>query len=351
MNCVIISAKFSPPQMSHFAAISALFKELGHSPYLLLHPSYQSKLDDIEAQVYYINQIDTMPVMDVAMVYNMSLHDTKILSRLKKGNNFKSFFVYHEPWYGMSYWIRDFFRGGVKMLMLPRLVAIHYFAKKLLKTVDCVILSSERGKEQYLKKDVKYNSTYKVFPLVFKDETKNIPYQEREYFSYIATASKEKNFPLFINFISHYLPIDPNLKVQIITKSDISKYWNHELDKYVRNGRILLQTGRNLENREINLALMRSSCTWLYYHHSTQSGVLARSFMCGSPILASNQGFQEFINGKNGLICSSGQFDDLYKSYNEICKKKEQMSKNSRESFRMFDYKEFKNAFFEILDR
>lgn len=350
MNCVIISAKFSPPQMSHLASISMLLRELGHIPYLLLHPMYMSKLDDSGAIIYYLDQIDNMPAMDAAIIYNMSLQDTKILTKLQKVNNCKTFFIYHEPWYGIDYWIKEFFHGGVKMNMLPRNVVIHYFAKKLLKMVDCVILSSERGKEQYIKSDIKYNNMYKVFPLVFKDETINLPHQKREYFSYIATANKEKNFPLFIDFIAHYLPVDSSMKVQIITKTNIKEFWRPELDKYVENGRLLIQSGRNLDNEEINIALMRSCCSWLFYHHSTQSGVLARAFMCGSPVLASNQGFQKYINGANGIICESEKLDDLYVAYQKIRQNCEIMSLKSKESFKMFDYKSYMDSFKNILN-
>lgn len=139
---------------------------------------------------------------------------------------------------------------------------------------------------------------------------------------------------------------------QIVTRSNISEFWDESLDKYVKEGRLVVQAGRNLSNEEINSALERSICTWLYYYHSTQSGVLGRAFMCGSPVLCSTSGcFKNYVHGNNGVICKGNSIEELYSAYKDICKNNEQMSQEAKKSFEQFEYSNSVKAMREILEK
>ena len=350
-TAVIVSAKFTPGHISHLKAFYFLFNKLGYKTILLLNVCYRNIFDE-NVCVKYLDEEWEETRADVILIYNMSQIDTKIIKALKgKSEKCKTLFVYHEPWYGIKKWVMDVMRRKVKLMVLLKNIVIHYYAVKLIRTVDIVLLPSEKAIDIYTKCDVKYNREYNEFPLIFTDETVGSAKEKRCYFSFIATADKEKNFPLFIEFIKSTLKNDSDFMSQIVTRSNISEFWDKKLDKYVKEGRLVVQAGRNLSNEEINSALERSICTWLYYYHSTQSGVLARAFMCGSPVLCSTSGcFKNYVHGNNGVICKGNSMEELYDAYKDICKNEEQMSREAKKSFAQFEYSNSVNAMREILE-
>lgn len=349
---VIVSAKFTPGHISHLKAFYCLFCKLGFETMLLLNEGYKNIFsEDVFAK--YLDEDWKEIRADVVLIYNMSRMDTRIIKALKrKTERCKTLFVYHEPWYGMEKWVVDVLKRKVKPIVLLKNIAIHYYAVKLIKIVDIVLLPSEKAINIYTKYDIKHNRFYKEFPLIFTDEVVGSKKGKRCYFSFIATADKEKNFPLFIEFITNALRSDPNFMAQIVTRSNIAEFWNMELDEYVKNGQLVVQSGRNLTNEEINSALERSVCTWLYYYHSTQSGVLARAFMCGSPVLCSTSGcFNNYVHGNNGIICKGDSMEELYGAYKEIYKNSEKMSIEAKKSFAQFEYSNSVDAMREILEK
>lgn len=339
-RAIIVSAKYTPGHISHLAAFYWLFIKLNYDTTLLLDERYRGVFDNTIC-VEFLGDKTEFKASDITLIYNMSTIDSKIVRRIKEKNAKNiTLFVYHEPWYGTKKWIIDVATKRVKPVLLLKNIVIHHFAKKILKAVDVVLLPSQKAVDVYKKYDDRINNNYRLFPLIFTDEVRNISSSKREYLSYVATADKEKNFPLFVEFIKKYFPIDDSLKVQIVTRTDIGEFWDEALQQYVDNSRLVVQAGRNLSNEEINEALISSSCTWLYYYHSTQSGVLARAFMCGSPVLCSSSGcFKDYVDGSNGLICTGDTLTDIYETYCRIIKDNERMILGARESFAKFDYR------------
>ena len=351
-NVVIISAKFTPGHISHLAAFYLLFNEMGYNPILLLNTKYEGSFDK-DCQIIYLREdFSEYPSAEIALIYNMSTIDIPIVNNIRKVNKSnKTMFVYHEPWYGYWKWVKDVLNKKVKPIVLFKNIGIHQYAKRILKKSDIVLLPSKKAVEVYRMKDIRYNKNAVEFPLIFSNESIDFSL-ERSYFSFIATADKEKNFPLFISFISKYLNEDKEFKAQIVTRSDISEYWNKTLDQYIEQGRLIVKAGKNLTNNEINEALTMSNCTWLFYYHSTQSGVLARAFMCGSPVIASTVGCMgKYVNGRNVIICESDRLEDLYKTYCLIRSKNKQMSEEALLSYKQFDYSSSIGKMREIINR
>ena len=351
-TAVIVSAKFTPGHISHLKAFYCLFCKLGFRTMLLLNKGYKNIFSE-DVVVKYLDEDWKETKADVVLIYNMSQIDTRIINALKKkSESCKTLLVYHEPWYGIKKWVADVMERKVKPILLIKYIAIHYYAVRLIRTVDTVLLPSEKAVDVYTKHDVKHNRAYKEFPLIFTDEVSDSIKGKRCYFSFIATANEEKNFPLFIEFIKNALKRDSDFMAQIVTRSNIAGFWNKELDEYVKNGRLLVQSGRNLTNEEINNALERSACTWLYYYHSTQSGVLARAFMCGSPVLCSTSGcFKNYVHGNNGVICKDDSIEGIYAAYKEVYENNEKMSIEAKKSFAQFEYSNSVDMMREILEK
>ncbi|WP_233185630.1 glycosyltransferase [Thermotoga sp. SG1] len=81
--------------------------------------------------------------------------------------------------------------------------------------------------------------------------------------------------------------------------------------------------GRPLPNSEINRAYKESFCIWNVYRRSTQSGVLPKAYMFGTPVIANDIGsFLEFVRPEETgkIISLSVDLDEILKNVLEIRK-------------------------------
>ena len=103
----------------------------------------------------------------------------------------------------------------------------------------------------------------------------------------------------------------------------------------INSGTLRLSYGRPLTNLEINQAYERSFCVWNVYRRSTQSGVLPKAFMFGTPVIASNLGsFPEFVrDGENGYLVDDYSFESLYRKLILVNENIGIMSQNCRNTF------------------
>jgi glycosyltransferase involved in cell wall biosynthesis len=99
--------------------------------------------------------------------------------------------------------------------------------------------------------------------------------------------------------------------------------------------RIVVHCGRPLSNDEINLCFAQSICVWNVYRRSTQSGILAKATMFGTPVLASEAGsFREFITDhQNGRLLRDASLDTVLQAYEDIRSNLNRYTSLSREKF------------------
>lgn len=335
----IMSAKFSPGHFSHMLAYYKLFEELDYQPYLFVDNRYNSFLRDYkEFQSIIINtSFDVIP--DILLIYNLSSKDMKYVKQLKRKNaNLKVYFVYHEPWYGFKRWICDVIKHNESVIDNIKALGRFIFSKSVIKNANKVILSSNKAVDFYVKNCIKYNKNYVLFPLVFIDESidnNTSLIKEKKYFSFISTAAAAKNFDLFIKYIKYRSRKDKDALFQIATRTDISRYIDSEIKSLIDNNRLIVIHGHSLTNDEINYAYAISCCTWMLYRRSTQSGVLCKAMMFGSPVIASDIGsFKEFVDGSNGIVLSQNySFQDIDNAYGSIMSELESFSQNARKTF------------------
>lgn len=335
----IMSAKYSPGHFSHMLAYYKLFEESNYQPYLFVDNQYNSFLRDYNEfkSIVLDTYFDVIP--DILLIYNLSSKDMKYVKQLKRKNaKLKVYFVYHEPWYGLKEWVYDLIKHNESMVHSFKALGRYIYAKPVLKIADKVILSSNKAVDFYKKNCIKYNKNYDLFPLVFTDESSSDNtslIKDKKYFSYISTAVAAKNFDVFIKYIKYRSRKDKNALFQIATRTDISSYIDSEIQSLIDSKRLIVNYGHSLSNAEINHAYAISCCTWMLYKRSTQSGVLCKAMMFGSPVIASDIGsFKEFVDGSNGIVLNENySFQDIDKAYGSIMSELESFSQNARKTF------------------
>lgn len=334
-NIYIMSAKFAPGHFSHLLAYYELFNANNYNSILYLDEHYNLFIQGTKYNYITIgSNINKIP--DVLFIYNLSTKDCNIIRKFKKLNpNLHIIFVYHEPWWGIANCIENFMLKKESFQETIRALGRYFYAKRVLQLSHKVILPSKKALLQYKYKCVKYNANYTVIPLIFTDEChEKINLKNKRYFSFISTVSNSKNFEKFIEFLKYKANENNTLQFQIVTRSDISKYIDNDIKQLVKEKRLILNYGHPLSNTEINEAYNNSYCTWLYYQRSTQSGVLCKSFMFGTPVIASDVGdFKNYIHKNGCLLKTNANFDDIDNALIQIRKNLKIFSFNARKTF------------------
>jgi len=193
--------------------------------------------------------------------------------------------------------------------------------------------------------------------LMFEDESELCDLElSRTYISYIGTIAKDHAFLEFINSAIYIIDnnIFPAYQILIATKSDLPKHVVSRIAPYILNNRMVVKSGRPFTNKEINHFFQSSIVVWNAYKRSMQSGVLAKSYMFGSPVIISENNESEFfIDGKTGVkVSSSYDAVEIAESIRVVSKNFTKMSANVRSMFLdKFHYKSMEFIFLNILKR
>ena len=330
MEIFISSLKFSPGHLSHIIGYARLFKEIGYKVTLWLHESYKKMMPEKDFQVMWYP--DFFPKnIDILFLYNASIVNHVVCKKLKQSSA-KIIYVYHEPWESFEQYLKE----GLKQALKASVA--HYYSTRVLKYTDLVIVSSNYALKLYSRNDKKYNDNVVMIPLLLDDELKQeIDFSKKEYVSYIGHAVKGHTFDKYIELIKWIYTSGSTMKFEIATRTDIGKMIKNDetLQKMINSGTLRLSYGRPLTNSEINQAYERSFCVWNVYRRSTQSGVLPKAFMFGTPVIASNVGsFPEFVrNGENGYLVNDYDFKNIYQRLLGIRENILTMSMNCRNTF------------------
>lgn len=341
MRVCVVSLKFSPGHFSHMIAYAELFRELGHDVFLFLSKDYSKMIEEQEIPVLFFGEDVHYPEADFVLFQNVSTINHKVAAHYRKAGS-KILYVYHEPFDSISEYLKEGIKQAVKA------VAAHYFSVKLLKLCNLVIVPSNFALKLYRRSDIKFCKNVVVIPLLFTDELqRDLDIQKKEYFSYIGHAVIGHAFDVYLDFIKYAYKNQSRLKFMIATRTDLSKALSKDkiLQEMIAKDVLKVMHGRPLKNSEINDAYAKSFCVWNIYRRSTQSGVLPKAFMFGTPVLASEAGsFPEYVeNGKNGYIFdidSARNYENLLRVVCEVQARLETMSLEARRAFEnIFHYK------------
>lgn len=325
-NILIVSLNYSPAFTSHMLAYGECSKIIGCDPYYLVNNKY---VDELKASVDREHIIDGVNKRKyfAAIICNVGL-EHMVVATLLKMKGVHVFYVFHEPDFSFHRIINESVINGVK-LVVASICSAYISALS-----SNVLLPSRNAMEMYRKKFSVFNSRYTIFPLLFSDEYSCSKEIKRDYFSYIGTATESHNFEDYIKLIKYIANHEKSIKFCIGTKNDISDYIDDDMHDLMKIGRLIINSGRVLTNEEINSLTEQSFCVWNAYKVSTQSGVLVRSFMMGTPVLATDVGsFKEYIKeGYNGVYIKKDQdsagilkkiisIKNNIKKYNMNCRK------------------------------
>jgi len=116
-----------------------------------------------------------------------------------------------------------------------------------------------------------------------------------------------------------------------------------ELPRYVlrdpmisrHRARVETCCGRPLQTEEINRCYSESLCVWNVYRRSTQSGVLPKALMFGTPVLISQTGsFAEFVeDGVHGRFVSAQDHTAIRYAIDDIRERIAEYACNCRAKF------------------
>ena len=155
-----------------------------------------------------------------------------------------------------------------------------------------VLLPSKKAVDFYNANPLYKNANYHYLPLLYDDERTQVHQQkERKYFSYIGTVAADHSFVEYLKFVEWALTENKlqEMIFLIATKSEFEV--PHVLND---SPRVEIRKGKPLSNEEINEAYASTLVVWNAYARTTQSGVLAKSFMFGTPAVVLKKNLSEF---------------------------------------------------------
>lgn len=343
-SILIISMNCRASHVSHLKASYRQAQDLGLEPILYLNPEF---LNYGFEGFTVVTSDNRAPVTDYAIVWFPALGNLRVMSRLRmKGT--KLIYVLHEPWEGY----RTYLKSGNSHLWTIQFLMKYQITLMFLMLAHKIVLPSQKAFRLYENGLTRYaNRNVEYLPLIYEDEKLSSPV-DRQYFSYIGTISADHAFDNYVKSIDE-MAKDPrfdNLKFLIATRYKVEK--SEEVKRLIASGRLKIQEGRPLTDDEINTAYASSFLVWNAYHRTTQSGVLAKSFMFGTPGLVCRRNLSEFVQENKQVVAvdTNDDYDAIKNAVDYSLKNFENLSVNARQTFEnTYHYKVSNHRMKEIL--
>lgn len=345
MKAIIIADNSHIGHLSHTLAWYNLFTSLGYDSYLYLHPVLKKHVSVTYKLITSDNKLPNN--IDVALVYAPSVRNIPNFIKLRlKGCN-KILYVFHEPIDN----IKPFKDAGFAKTYILKLYLSNIYETILTYLASLVILSSKRAVNQYLNNSLYKKNSYRYIPLLFDDEyTQKLKRSKRVFFSYIGTIAADHSFNEYLRFVEWAITNNKldGIKFKVATKSTF------EIPDSLRNSdRFVVQLGTPLSNEEINEHYCSTNVVWNAYARTTQSGVLAKSFMFGTPALVMRNNLNEFTHDGENIVAidDNTNFNEIEAAVTKIRDNFEYFSANCRKEFeKSFYYKVYNEQFKRIID-
>lgn len=329
----IVSLRFNPAFVQFLIAYAKAIRELGNEAVFLLDPAYR-RFPGLEsrAQIFELSRAPFVTRWTHALFLNPSIDNRKLAIALKQQGT-KILYVYHEPWQMSLNYLRD---EGLRATIKSALA--HHFTIPVLRLADTILLGSRYGLSVYQKSDVRFNQNSAYFPLIFDDEAPDnlagLLVQKR-YFGYIGNLCRAHGFDQYLSFMRH--AIQQGMDISFLIASRKPAPAQVLKDSLLRNNldKIEIRCGHPLTDEEMNRCYAESFCVWSLYRRSTQSAVLPKAFMFGTPVLASRIGsFPEYVKeGQNGRFASGEDLDSILAALVHFRKNLSMYGRGCRQSF------------------
>lgn len=331
---LISSLKFRPAHISHLIASYKQFEDLGYKSMLFIHPDF---IPFLPIDIHYCTSLDKELSYSVSLFWFPCLRNIRVMCRLRYVYKSIVLYVIHEPAEkysvyrnaGNSHWetMKIFLKNYANVLMA---ILSHK-----------ILLPSQRAVELYKLNRYDYvNKNYNYFPLIYDDECLHVTV-ERKYFSYIGNIHQDHAFDNYIGCISFFEEegfFEGKLSFLIATKSVVKM--TSEIRKLLSSGRLVIVEGKPMSNEEINSYYQQSYIVWNAYSRSTQSGVLVKSFMFGTPAIIMRCNKSEFVQNDREVVVIDDNTDyrEIANAVNLILENFQSYSSHARETFERYFY-------------
>jgi glycosyltransferase involved in cell wall biosynthesis len=349
-TAIVESRNFNPGHLSHILANYKLFQDEGISPILLVHPSFQDMNIGGGFNVLTSLKWRRMGKIDWLVVWFPSLRAIFDIVLLRWLCGAKVIYVLHEPFESIKIYRRAGFGWG-KTARVCMVGLVNYL---LVLTSSKIVISSQKAASIFRKKYHLVKKPYAVVPLLYDDEARDTKWElRRPYISYIGTIAEDHAFNEFLTFVarSSEKRSFPGHQFLIATRSSLSASDRRLVADAMARGDLIVRDGRTLTNAEINEFYANSVVVWNAYKRSMQSGVLAKAYMFGTPVLVStlneNEYFSDRVNGV--LVKETYDFAELQAAVAEMIGKFDDYSRACRRQFlAVFYYKAQSRIFMEF---
>lgn len=346
MRVCVTSLGYNPSHLAHIVAYGKAFREAGADVCFCVHAGYGHNADLLAVAPVMTHDTPDRKLLDScthALIYNAAVGNPAFAWRMRQSGA-KVAYVYHEPWVSLArLW------GEVSITSLARLMVSRLITLVLLRLCHLVVLPSAEAAKNYRARDARINPSYLEMSLIFDDNYYLAASCERRTFSYIGTISHAHAFDQFVEFMRYALQRNLGIRFLIASRHTFSD--QELLARY--SDQITVRCGKPLTNEEIIQSYAQSVCIWNLYRLSTQSGVMANAFMCGTPVIANRTGaFNDFVReGYNGRFATPEDPDEIAQAYASIATSLDSYVANCRESFlNNFFYRAQMNTIRQILN-
>lgn len=323
-TAIIVSLNFNPGHISHLIAYYKQMEELGFTSLCYVNRRF---LEFLPENVNALSSDSKVIKCEAAVITFPSLHNLRLIQSLRKQAT-KIFYIFHEPLAPFRYYRKS----GFSYKYLAKLRVIDYINSLTVRWSNHIFIPSHKGIDYYHKNALYKNSNVTYMPLLYDDETIGTIPLEREYISYIGTVAADHSFNEFLKYVEVAVErnLNPGYSYLIATKSEFNVP-----DKLAASPRVKIIKGKPLTNEEINRAYASSLLVWNAYVRTTQSGVLAKSYMFGTPALVMKHNLNEFmIDGETvASIHDNHDVNEIQESVDELIRHFGTYSANCRDMF------------------
>jgi len=329
---VIVSLRFNPAFIQFLIAYAKAVRELGYQAAFLLDPTYR-RFAEVESAA---------PIFGVESAYgqqwthavflNPAIQNRDIAAALKR-EGAKVLYIFHEPWDMSLGYLRS---EGVASTM--KAILAHRATIPVLKLADTVILASRYGMKVYEKGDARFNGNCVHIPLIMEDEAPENIVRDltmKRNFGFCGALCRSHGFDQYVSFMRDVFRRRADVRFLVASRDPFPPSIMRDPSFSQNRDRIEIRCGRPLSNEEMNLCYAECFCIWNLYRRSTQSAVLPKAFMFGTPVIASQIGsFPEYVEeGVNGRFAEANNLDGILGALEEVRSHLGAYAVNCRQTF------------------
>lgn len=308
-KALIVSLNFNPGHVSHLVASYKQCEDLGYYSVLYVHPKFDAFLPHGIRRILLGEKVPKK--VDVCFFLFPSEKNIWKILHLKLKCKSKCVYIFHEP----SEKYSVYRQAGFTRLQLIKYIVIDWINAITVYLSHAIILPSYKALKLYDCNSIYRNLNRHYIPLMYDDELneeENI-IDQKVCFSYIGTIASDHSFQEFLSFVKNCIRRGDakNVNFLIATRSNLEI--DASLQECVRLGRLSIIAGHPLTNEEINICYKKSFAIWNAYVRTTQSGVLAKSFMFGTAAVVLQKNVSEFVKPSKNVECIQNNM-----SYDEI---------------------------------